>query len=1171
MKFYLLYIFIFFNLFSFSQKEANIWYFGIKAGVNFNTNPPSVLLDNSMNHMEPAATISDSLGNLLFYSNGVIIKNATHNTLINGSGIDGNTSSANGAIIIPKPNSKNIYYLFTTGYGGGKPLKYNTIDMNGDGGLGEVIEKNVQIHPYVTEPIAATKHKNGRDIWVIAMEQGNNTYVAYLVTENGINTTPIKSSIGTVSDWGNCAAPAKFSPNGKLFAIVHGTINYTAEVFKFNNETGQLFEQILKIDKIGSDIGYGIEFSPNNSTIYLSTRYNLYQYNLLAGNGSQTDILNSRITLFNDPGGYIYGLQLAPDKKIYVSITMNSYISVINNPDIIGTSCDFVKNAIYLGGGTKECNMGLTNFISNYFKYSAPEFTITKKCYGDSTMFTFADTVGIDSVLWNFNDPTTGVKDTSTKKNTYHIYSSVNTFNPSVIIWHHGTVDTISKTIIINEKPILELGANKSFCSGKNYLIDAGSGFQSYLWSDASTNETLTVNTAGDYSLTVTNEYGCSATDFITVEENPNPTPQASSNSAICDGENLNLTSVNTYSQYSWTGPNTFSSSEQNPNILNATINNTGTYSLTVTDNNNCTGTTTTNVTINSKPNPIVGSNSPLCFGNTLNLTCNINNAEYNWSGPNTFSSSDQNPSILNTTINNAGTYSVTVTDNNNCVGTSSATVSINSSLGVIIGSNSPVCDGKTLTFTNNVSGGTYNWSGPNTFSSSEQNPSIINATLNKAGTYSVTVTNSFNCTGIATTNVIVNQNPIPQASSNSAICEGETLNLTSVNTYSQYNWTGPNTFNSSIKNPTISNTTINNGGTYTLTVTDNNNCTGITTTNVNIKSNPTLIINSNAINCEGKDIDLTCNISNAQYNWEGPNTFSSSEQNPIILSSSVLNSGTYNLTVTNTNGCSRMGNINLTINPQPTANFNYSINCLNNSISFTDLSLEQINLWHWDFGDEDTSNLQNPTHEYNNFDNYTIKLLVETDSGCKDSSSITLSEEEYSPISIISAMPAEILRGEESVLTSTNNANYTYTWEPKESLNLSTIYNPTAKPEATTTYTLTITDNNNCKTTKTIEILVKEKTCAEPNIVIPNVFTPNRDCINDLFEIKNENVVNKFSITIYNRWGKKVFETTDINEMWDGTIKGNKATDGVYFYSIEIECFNGETFQKSGNIILIR
>ncbi|MFN8353228.1 MAG: hypothetical protein U0Y10_02175 [Spirosomataceae bacterium] len=176
---------------------------------------------------------------------------------------------------------------------------------------------------------------------------------------------------------------------------------------------------------------------------------------------------------------------------------------------------------------------------------------------------------------------------------------------------------------------------------------------------------------AGLYTVTIVNG-GCSTTYTVSVVVNQ-ATASASSNSPLCSSKSLNLSATGG-GTYSWSGPNSFTNTNQNPIITNAQPLNTGIYSVTVTSTNGCTATATTSVVISQTPIVGVQSNSPTCSGGSLNLSAS-GGLTYSWSGPGAFTSTDQNPVRVNVTTSMSGVYSVTVQGNGSC--TSSSTISV--------------------------------------------------------------------------------------------------------------------------------------------------------------------------------------------------------------------------------------------------------------------------------------------------------------------------------------------------------------------------------------------------------------------------------------------------------------------------------------------------------------
>ena len=199
----LLGIFIFlFTITTYGQKEANFWYFGHKAGLDFSTTPPTAIT-GELDTFEGASTISDKQGNLLFYSDGTNVwsKNNQLMRYSNGSPANdllGNPSSTQSALVIPKPSSSTIYYLFTVGTNRNRGLNYYTIDVSKNNGLGEIIDGPVDLSGTASntwsEKVTAVEGKDCDTFWVISTDINN--FYSYKVDKNGVIKTPVTSSFG---------------------------------------------------------------------------------------------------------------------------------------------------------------------------------------------------------------------------------------------------------------------------------------------------------------------------------------------------------------------------------------------------------------------------------------------------------------------------------------------------------------------------------------------------------------------------------------------------------------------------------------------------------------------------------------------------------------------------------------------------------------------------------------------------------------------------------------------------------------------------------------------------------------------------------------------------------------------------------------------------------------
>jgi len=179
----------------YSQGETNHWYFGWDSGIDFNSGNP-VAVVGTIKTNEGGASISDANGNLLFYTNGLVVKDRNHNQMPNGFGLMGHSSASQSALIVRKPGSCTNYYIFTTSIIIGS-LRYSEVDMSMNGGDGDIIaaSKNILLMGGITEQLAGTMHSNGTDIWVITRTANNNNIYAYLVTSAGV-AAPVMSSAG---------------------------------------------------------------------------------------------------------------------------------------------------------------------------------------------------------------------------------------------------------------------------------------------------------------------------------------------------------------------------------------------------------------------------------------------------------------------------------------------------------------------------------------------------------------------------------------------------------------------------------------------------------------------------------------------------------------------------------------------------------------------------------------------------------------------------------------------------------------------------------------------------------------------------------------------------------------------------------------------------------------
>ncbi len=488
---------------------------------------------------------------------------------------------------------------------------------------------------------------------------------------------------------------------------------------------------------------------------------------------------------------------------------------------------------------------------------------------------------------------------------------------------------TASVAVTVNAKPTAAPTASPTvICNGESTMLaanaTAGSGsISTYAWNNgligsiSGGSVSPVVNTT--YTVTVTNSNSCTATATISVTVNSLPSPSATNTGPYCAGGTIQLNSSGG-SGYSWGGPAAFSSATQNPTRIGATVAMGGNYTVTVTGTNACTITASTNVVVNAIPAATATNTGPYCTTSTIQLSSG-GGTSYSWSGPNAFASGSQNPTRPNSTLAMAGIYTVTVIDANTCSATASTNVIVNSSLSPIASNTGPSCVNGTIQL--NVAGGnTYTWSGPNSFSSNSQNPTISNATTLMSGIYYVTASDLNGCSGTASTNVTVNTLPIPNASNTGPYCAGSTIQLNSSGG-STYSWSGVSGFVSVSQNPSLINSITGMSGIYTVTVTDINGCSAVASTTVTVNALPAPSIssietsgfNNDGIICDGASVTLIANpTSGVTYAWANP---PGGTTNNILITPASTTS--YTVTVTNpTTACTAVAVITITVSPPP-------------------------------------------------------------------------------------------------------------------------------------------------------------------------------------------------------------------------------------------------------------
>ncbi len=399
-------------------------------------------------------------------------------------------------------------------------------------------------------------------------------------------------------------------------------------------------------------------------------------------------------------------------------------------------------------------------------------------------------------------------------------------------------------------------------------------------------------------------------------------TASAASNSPLALGQTLQLKGGPELpgNTYLWTDPNGFVFSTMDVIIPSVTVAAAGLYKLTVTSLNGCSATDSVMVVLDIAR---AEAQLPVCIGATLYLSGFPDNMKsYAWSGPNGYTSSEQNPSISKVTIANSGTYTLIVTNASNA--TSSDTVSVSfKPLPIPIAEATTICPAGTMQLNALPNGMTsYTWSDQNgaIWSTSQKPPAI--PFPNPPQSFKLTIVDWNGCEASKT----ITPTPFqPKATSNSPVCAGDTLRFRGEpNGMVSYSWTGPNSFASNLQSPSRNNVNpATDTGDYTLTVVDKDGCSYSTKVAVSFNTAvpiPTITPNINPI-CEGSTLILKGGPNGMSfYDWTGPDGFVSKDQSPQIPNMSIAKAGTYTLNITNSTGCKNVFQTDITVN---TVNFN--------------------------------------------------------------------------------------------------------------------------------------------------------------------------------------------------------------------------------------------------------
>lgn len=989
---------IFINFCAFAQNQPANWYFGLQAGINFNTNPPSLLNNGSLLSTEGSASVSSAKGDLLFYTNGQIIWSNNHKPMLNGTGLLGNSNTTQSAVIIPKPSSKNIYYVFTLDdLGGPNGLSYSEVDIKGNGGLGIVTSnKNILLKNSLSEKLTAIRHSNGKDYWVLVHGNNNNKFYAYQITKDGVPNTAIESTVGSVHpNLLGTMGYMKFSPDGKKVACAVGGSGNFVEVFDFDDNTGELSNP-MKLSYISSP--YGIEFSPNSKMLYVSVNTSIFQYTL-------PKFVNSTLLSLSEnelkSDAQVWGLQLGLDGKIYVCKQSNR-LSVINNPNDNGGDEGFVDNILLLSNTAVQ---GLPNQPQHYFNENL--ISIENACANQKATFKVLLNEP-DSIVWDFagqaNISSLTPQYVFTKSGSYKITAKVYTGNYEAVL---------TRTVVIEDLPVFSLGADTILCKGQYLSYNFSLADAKYLWNNGSTSHQRKITTPGIHYLNITAN-GCSLKDSVEVTYNfVNPSFVINNPEQCINGNSFNFTSTtNEVKEIMWFIDDAEFDTE--PVTQTAFIKD-GLYKikLKATSTKGCIDSITKEILVKKSPNA--------AFTVTANNTCGKNNS-YTFSNTTVFSEAHsfkfiiegktiENKPTVNWTFSDIGehTVSLVVTTAEGCEEVFERKVTVypspNADFSVVTNSYCLANNSFTVTFNGKLRGfETLSWKIDDVPFSPSANVFTKSFTTIGLHKISAEISNTTGCKELIVKTIEVYENPVADFSTspNKLSCLGKNdIEFTSLSTGSlpitNYLWNfGDNTSSTDVS-PKKSFANQSQYGVL-LTITNEAGCTNAISKTINTYEQPEITISTKTIStCENDNaFELSYSNTNSasqisKVTWSSSAGNAIPSQNPAPASFPSSGEFTLNLEVETVFGCK--DNATTTVNVYPMPNGVLTVNsktqCLNTNLFEVSAPKEHNGISNtnfiWDLAGTHTKNItgNKANFTYNTIGDYSISATITDVNGC--------------------------------------------------------------------------------------------------------------------------------------------------------------------------------------------
>lgn len=981
-----------------AQNEFDQWRFGYGAGLDFTTDGADpVVVGSDISTAETAASVADCDGNLLFYTDGSTVWNRGNNVMANGTGLYGVAGAGypptQGAIIVRRPKSPYIYYIFTSSdiYG----INFSIVNINSEGGLGRVIAKNIPLTPGKSQKLGVTYHGNGEDIWVMTHYENSNVYEAFLVTSSGVSPASAISVVGPT--FTSSHGDLKFNQQGtKVAAVVQDQSLVT--LADFNNVTGMVSNSFGILGEINNP--HGCEFSPSGGKMYVTAfgaGGGVIQFDVRADNAST---LRARVNLSGSfrPNG---SLQLAPDGKIYVASSADliggggSHLGVINFPESSDFLAGWERFAVNLSLAGGESSWELPNVTLIGDSIVVPESIIAANfCFEDSTTFQLDDESAIVDIIWDFGDPGSVIDNSSNLYRPTHVFSEPGTYTVNVDITTICGVEKYSREVVIDPGPVSSLDSINA-CpevltpigfspeSGVDYNWSPSEGLSNSSISNPDFNPEEISGESMQYILSAVNDQGCMFLDTLQIEVFDKVDKRE--DEVLCPGFGVTLSLDSSIVSATWTGAGISDPSSLNPFVNPASSSD---YIVEQTDSNGCVSYDTIFVEVTPEVPVDAGENQIICVGDSIAIGNNISpdSSVFSWD----LAENVVAPLEAETfAFPPSSQWFYLMATNDTCSSIDSVFITVNDlPLVNISPSDTTMCYDDSVTF-NATGASTYSWYDNNRFLGEGEDLLYISY---ESTTVLLEGVDTNGCVNRDSSLVTVLPLPEINISNDGAICIGQSITL-NVSGGISYLW-----YDDVLSGSTESVVTLipSETNTYSVRVNGSNGCYDLADVEVVVNSLPVIGVMSDTLICKESNAYLWATGGDS-YLWS-PSTYLSDSTGSNVVVASPESPITYQVTVVDSNGCIDSTETSISLNDNPIADFGYDYipTCSGFEVQFSDSS-QLADSYLWSFGDGNTSTEANPFYIFQFGSELTTTLTAVNNGICFDTASVSFDWENIS------------------------------------------------------------------------------------------------------------------------------------------------------------------------------